>query len=305
MIVVAPAVTMVIYMLLCSDIPRAVLSQSTVRGQDGCTKYRQHCTAGKRCEYTLTLPECQKDDCQETGDRDHDIILQIVRELSNQIQSLTTEVSLLSSKLDEGAQTKGQTTINLLSENTEVTVVTAVPDLSAFTACVWARINNAVGRQPTLVSYAVPGSANEMTMTYDVHLHIVIKGQILQIETMLGDSSIWYHVCVTWTSNGGVWKSYYNGTLDDEGRHFVSGRIITGGGNLVLGQEQDSVGGNYESHQALLGSLTDFNMWSRALSDDEIVTVMTGQHSGGDVFGWNAAFLQINGDVSITTEKVY
>ncbi|XP_070547943.1 uncharacterized protein [Ptychodera flava] len=93
--------------LFRDHIPRAVLSQSTVRGQDGCTKYRQHCTAGKRCEYTLTLPECQEDDCQETGDQDHDIILQSVRELSNQMQSLTTEMSLLSGKLDGMVQPKG------------------------------------------------------------------------------------------------------------------------------------------------------------------------------------------------------
>ncbi|XP_070548101.1 neuronal pentraxin-2-like [Ptychodera flava] len=207
---------MVIYMLLCSDIHRAVLSQSTVRGQDGCTKYRQHCTAGKRCEYTLTLPECQEDDCQETGDQDHDIILQSVRELSNQIQSLTTEMSLLSSKLDEMAQPKGQTTINLLSENTEVVVFTTVPDLSAFTACVWVRIIKEAGRDPTLLSYAVPSQANEILLMYNPQLRVHIKGQNQDTETMLGDAA-WYHVCLTWTSHGGIWKSYFDGAVVDEG----------------------------------------------------------------------------------------
>ena len=43
------------------------------------------------------------------------------------------------------------------------------------------------------------------------------------------------------------------------------GYTIRAGGSLVLGQEQDSVGGGFDSTQSFQGTLTNVNVWSYVL----------------------------------------
>ena len=49
-----------------------------------------------------------------------------------------------------------------------------------------------------------------------------------------------------------------------------SGTNFTSGGSLVLGQEQDSVGGNLDAAQALEGKYAIFRMYNRVLTASEI-----------------------------------
>ena len=41
-------------------------------------------------------------------------------------------------------------------------------------------------------------------------------------------------------------------------------------GVLVLGQDQDALGDGFEADQAFSGELTQFNIWDRVLTQDEI-----------------------------------
>ena len=42
---------------------------------------------------------------------------------------------------------------------------------------------------------------------------------------------------------------------------------MTGGGSLVLGQEQDSVGGRFSSLESFTGQLAKFQLWSKSFLD--------------------------------------
>ena len=42
------------------------------------------------------------------------------------------------------------------------------------------------------------------------------------------------------------------------------------GGELIIGQDQDTIGGFFDSNQAFSGELTQVGLWSRILSNEEI-----------------------------------
>ena len=41
--------------------------------------------------------------------------------------------------------------------------------------------------------------------------------------------------------------------------------MIRGGGVLVLGQEQDSVGGSFDANQSFIGEMAGVNMWDHVI----------------------------------------
>ncbi|EDO46432.1 predicted protein [Nematostella vectensis] len=77
----------------------------------------------------------------------------------------------------------------------------------------------------------------------------------------------WHHVAVTWTIAAGNYKLYVDGAISDEG--IYSGQPLMDA-YLMVGQEQDSYGGGFDSTQAFLGSTVGANIWSRVLSESEI-----------------------------------
>ena len=53
--------------------------------------------------------------------------------------------------------------------------------------------------------------------------------------------------------------------------HFKIGHVIPQGGTVVFGQDQDSLGGGFQSNDAFGPcQLAELNMWSRVLSENEI-----------------------------------
>nr|XP_006812501.1 PREDICTED: uncharacterized protein LOC100374304 [Saccoglossus kowalevskii] len=185
----------------------------------------------------------------------------------------------------------------LVDASSDVAVTTPIPEMSELSACLW--LKTKVTNKGTPISYAVSGSFSEFVLydTSNLELYVRLSGG--------GDSGIsvhdneWHHLCVTWSSNGGTWAIYDNGGLGASGLNLRSGSSIRGGGVLIIGQEQDSLGGGYDSNQALKGEMTYFNMWSRILSDDEIgqLAAECNGETEGDLFAWSLDNLDLGGSV--------
>ena len=64
--------------------------------------------------------------------------------------------------------------------------------------------------------------------------------------------------------------------------------MIKDAGALVLGQEQDSVGGKFVANQSFIGEMTGVNIWSRVLDSNEIATLNQSSCTAGegDVYRW-------------------
>ena len=79
-----------------------------------------------------------------------------------------------------------------------------------------------------------------------------------------------------------------DGQLTDNGGGLKKGHVVPRGGTVVLGQDQDSVGGGFQTSDAFgPGQLTEVNMWSKVLSRSEIAAQYQECHiPPGSVFAW-------------------
>ncbi len=102
---------------------------------------------------------------------------------------------------------------------------------------------------------------------------------------MTANDGVWHHICVSWENGSGSWKFYKDCLLSDQGTSFKRGHTIRQGGTLVLGQEQDSVGGDFESVQSFQGMLSNVNVWNNVLSAAQITEMST----SCQLDEWNAA----------------
>lgn len=84
-------------------------------------------------------------------------------------------------------------------------------------------------------------------------------------------------MCVIWTSTLGRYRLHVDRRLVATGSRFREGYEIPPGGSLVLGQEQDSVGGGFDSSEAFVGSVAGLAVWDRALVPGEVASLATGR----------------------------
>ena len=101
---------------------------------------------------------------------------------------------------------------------------------------------------------------------------------------------VWHHICLSRERNTGSWKFYKDGYLIEQGTNFKRGHTIRQGGTVTLGQEQDSVGGDFEKTQSFQGMLSNVNIWDHVLSNTPIEHMATsclwGEGDAGKVYRW-------------------
>merc|ERR1711937_248766 len=77
---------------------------------------------------------------------------------------------------------------------------------------------------------------------------------------------------------------------------FKAGASIRAGGTLVLGQDQDNVGGGFDASQSYQGDIYDLNLWEYALSEDEVSFLYSSGRCG---------FAEIDHDPEMSYSDVY
>uniref|UniRef100_A0A3Q2YM74 Neuronal pentraxin receptor n=1 Tax=Hippocampus comes TaxID=109280 RepID=A0A3Q2YM74_HIPCM len=147
-----------------------------------------------------------------------------------------------------------------------------ITEMYAFTACVWLKAKE--GGIGTPFSYSVPGQPNELVLLQGVHnpVELLINDKVAQLPLSLPQDE-WQHICVSWTLRDGVWKAYQGGKMKGRGEGLAAWHPIKPGGVLILGQEQDTLGGRFDASQALVGELSQFNLWDRVLKPAEVAAL--------------------------------
>ena len=80
----------------------------------------------------------------------------------------------------------------------------------------------------------------------------------------------------------------------------IIGQVIGGGGVLVLGQDQDSVGGTFDDDESFIGEMTGVNIWDHVITDQEIARMSKSCLTGvGNVFQWRDFKAHLKGSVQI------
>ncbi|KAK7929196.1 hypothetical protein WMY93_005591 [Mugilogobius chulae] len=170
-----------------------------------------------------------------------------------------------------------------------------VTEMYAFTACLWLRPTE--GGIGTPFSYSVPGQPNELVLLQGAHnpVELLINDKVAQLPLELPRGQ-WQHLCVSWTLRDGVWKAYQGGRLKGRGEGLAAWHPIKPGGVLILGQEQDTVGGRFDASQALVGELSQFNLWDRVLKPAEVSALAECSSSAlGNIAPWTDLDVDVYG----------
>ncbi|XP_042636714.1 pentraxin-4 [Orycteropus afer afer] len=177
--------------------------------------------------------------------------------------------------------------------------------LRALSVCSWVR--TASGHLGTLLSYATEENDNKLVLHGRDSLapgsvHFVIGDPAfreLPLQPLLDGQ--WHHICVIWTSTQGRHWLYVDRRLVAAGSRFREGYEIPPGGSLVLGQEQDTVGGGFDSAEAFVGSMAGLAIWGRALAPGEISSLATGKAVPADTLLTLANAVSVGGFVQRVT----
>jgi len=168
--------------------------------------------------------------------------------------------------------------------------------MSAFSVCAWLR-KTTTDAFRYWFSYAVPGSDNEIIIGEDDAGTVVFYIQNSRIGTD-GNAwpvNAWTHVCVSWDSSSRGFIAV-NGEVVESENGFKAGASIRAGGTLVLGQDQDNVGGGFDASQSYQGDIYDLNLWEYALSEDEVSFLYSSGRCG---------FAEIDHDPEMSYSDVY
>ncbi|KAL2101741.1 hypothetical protein ACEWY4_003502 [Coilia grayii] len=149
------------------------------------------------------------------------------------------------------------------------------------TICTWVKVDSRY--LGTLFSYATEDSDNMLVLygrntSSPGSVDFVIGDPAyreLPVHTVLDNQ--WHHLCIIWSSIEGRFWYYIDRRLIATGSRFQNGYEIPPGGTLILGQEQDSMGGDFDPAEAFVGKLAGFTMWPRVLSPGEISWIATGK----------------------------
>ncbi len=141
-------------------------------------------------------------------------------------------------------------------------------------------LNTADDRQAGIVSYAVVGENNEFLIFDANNLCLSIHGAFLASSVSVADGA-WHHVAVTWQEGDGSFTIYVDGLRVFEG-NLGQGQPLGSQGTMVLGDEQDCVGGCYDPNQAFIGVMDELRVWEVVRSQEEIQANMFQQLTGDE-----------------------
>lgn len=102
-------------------------------------------------------------------------------------------------------------------------------------------------------------------------LALIIHGKHLPYKASFRNDGAWHHICVMWRRSSGHWAIYVDGDRKDMGSGMETFRDIFGEGILILGQDQDSFGGNFT--EPFYGNITDLNVWNMSLEKRHVLSL--------------------------------
>ncbi|XP_073238519.1 neuronal pentraxin-2-like [Porites lutea] len=212
-------------------------------------------------------------------------------ELFSQVQAISQRLSALES------QATNDYALQFTSKGTSDYVIKrGTPSLKAVTVCLWMKSSDK-GTKGTLLSYAASGSDNQLLL-YNYKKFQLWTGQKYRNTAVSANDGQWHHICLTWENSAGSWKMYKDGKVAASGKGINTGHVIRGGGVLILGQEQDSLGGTFDANQCFIGELTGVNIWNHVINEQEINHMTKSCLRGvGNVFQWSDFKSHVKGSV--------
>ncbi|XP_070552687.1 sushi, von Willebrand factor type A, EGF and pentraxin domain-containing protein 1-like [Ptychodera flava] len=190
------------------------------------------------------------------------------------------------------------------AQSTDYAMIDDIPDLYDVTMSFWMRTDDK-SSYGTPFSYAhaegAAGSVMDNALTLQDYNSFVlfINGEPIYTDFRANGNNLWHHVTVTWESSSGSWKFLFDSQVIRSGTGLQQGQLISGGGVLVIGQEQDGVGSLFNAAESYVGELTQVNLWDYAMTLEEVNTLYAGCNEMGNVLAWIQLKHNIYGNVLV------
>ncbi|KAL1489564.1 hypothetical protein ABEB36_013517 [Hypothenemus hampei] len=170
-------------------------------------------------------------------------------------------------------------------------------NLTEITACLWMQTLDNFN-YGTLLSYATRHMDNAFTLTDYTGLVLYVNNHYVVTDVLLNDG-YWHHICATWGSALGTYQIFVDSKLITNGIDLSPHTTIEGHGFLIVGQEQDTLGGRFSQSESFIGSMAYIDLWPRILSSEEVFEHQNDCSDSiiGDLYGWPEMQENTNGNV--------
>ncbi|KAI1896960.1 hypothetical protein AGOR_G00100280 [Albula goreensis] len=109
----------------------------------------------------------------------------------------------------------------------------------------------------------------------------------------------WHSYCFTWDSVTGLVQLWVDGVGSTKQMAHKSGSV-EGSPSIILGQDQDKVGGGFDESESFAGHIRGVHVWDYVISDCEIQHYTSGSgFKHGNVINWKNLNYESYGDVVI------
>ncbi|XP_073456464.1 adhesion G protein-coupled receptor D2 [Aquarana catesbeiana] len=173
------------------------------------------------------------------------------------------------------------------------------PSLPEITVCAYIQWGNSHKEFATVFSYAVFNFSNEFQLRGMsdedgfVKFAIIVHGQHSGYSPMFPNDGKWHHLCITWQKLNGTMALYADGKWKAYSKLSALEDIIKDG-IFIIGQDQDSYGGTFKEKESFSGNITEFNVWAKVLSAEQIEKVSLGRNVENNIiFGWTTHQLEV------------
>ncbi|CAH1240008.1 SVEP1 [Branchiostoma lanceolatum] len=167
-------------------------------------------------------------------------------------------------------------------------------DLRAVTVAFWMKMALDKKGHKYVFSYAAEeeGVVQDNALVIEVdnfnEFLFMVNGEKITTTASVEDE-VWHHYAFTWSLGSAEeeWTFYVDGQRTAGGSEGGEGRLIPGGGTIVLGQDQDEILGGFDSKESFKGELSRLNVWDHVLTEAQI-SVMA-EHctdDSGNVRAW-------------------
>ncbi|WP_415889899.1 DUF6701 domain-containing protein [Neptuniibacter sp. SY11_33] len=158
----------------------------------------------------------------------------------------------------------------------------ALNGLNDFSISTWIKTGTSKAQQEVFQALGNSTGDDEIEIylinSSQVRLNVGDNGNTLNAGTTLTDNN-WHHLVIT--RSGNDMCLYVDGNFaachDDGGGSQVS---ISNSSSVILGQEQDSYGGSFNSGQAFDGYIDEFKVYASVLSSSHAQQIYTNENSG-------------------------
>ncbi|KAJ8929510.1 hypothetical protein NQ314_017803, partial [Rhamnusium bicolor] len=178
-------------------------------------------------------------------------------------------------------------------------------NITEITACLWMQTLDSFN-YGTLLSYATRYIDNAFTLTDYTGLVLYINNDYIVTDVLLNDG-YWHHVCTMWQSYNGSYKVYIDGKVIKYGTGLSTNTYIQGSGNMIVGQEQDIIGGKFSQSESFVGKMTYIDIWSKFLTDEDVLTHFNDCNDSffGNLYAWPQMQDFIKGGVQLGNDYFY